>query len=1243
MGRPNRSRERRPAARKRSASTGKAKHIQENASFENGSIRAMFISPTTTKSRVKSQERTPTGQKISDQKKNIGPGLETTAENTFTDMNSNSISEIGDYSDESLKKGEKKSEAVYHSIEESRIGVHQSPSGRNLLKQLQTSLSPKMTEIKIDGDRRVSRYGRHQKQKENINYVPVELMKFVGKSPAKVKPKKDVAMIDSNIEPNVQQSEVKKEHVTNVEELGCSFPDETSADKELSPILPKLEDHQDNVLDVAEIDIIGINVSFGKINDETIFFDKHHLLDNDSAKGSSIDLDGDYRVGEIYWGAQTAKNVHWPCIVRMDPETNQIVRMRFNQREVHVAFFADRGRRGWIRETYIASFQGLADYCSRVDNYEYGKAVKSALKLALRNNWKVATQQAEEFNAIDIELRLEKFDLSVELERVRLAAARAAKGQGKQNKRARSPTPESPPYEVLPNQIKPPNDKTTKRVKLQQIPAGPSSSERFSNDAKQFRELACQVIVNFGRAFLLDDQNSDDKANILEQYARKIASLKSDGVNHQRSKRTVVLRKLAQIRNLCHMLDEFMAENNGENGDSVAVRIKKEKPTLEEEFIFQIDPKSITKGLPKGYVCCICEKPQSVVKCLKCQRHMHLHCITPDLLEQVKLQTMVDERRFNCNDCSGSEVKDVLVKKNCFVCNDELEETKNEAKCRCTGSLCNRQYHISCLRLFPQYAVINSGTIICPYHVCHTCVADDPRGKASNDKTALVRCIKCPSSYHPDLRCIPAGSEMLTTQQLICPKHSLDQTPLNVNWCFLCCKGGDLICCETCPNAIHQDCLPFQIPDGKYFCEECESGRLPLYNEIVIAKLGAFRWWPALILPPSEISDNLLQQQPSASSICVKFFQSHTVAWLNRKKMYLYQHDDSENLGTAKPGSLDKQYRIAMAEASKIYQTMQEMKSLTAPIVQKHKIPAPVYQKIKTNRYIAPLKQPQSDDDSNCYCRPDDEDPCGPTSSCINRTMMFECIPETCPAKNRCSNQRFAKRIYPSLEVRHFADKGYGLVAKETIARGSFVIEYVGEVINMDEFKRRIKEIQERKIINYYFLTVDPDMTIDAGTKGNVSRFINHSCEPNCETQKWIIGNTRVIGLFAIKDIHAGEELTFNYNLESLGNKKRVCLCGAAKCSGFIGEKYRSPKKDTNHSNSSGPPLLSIKKVGVNKAKQKKLFKVAGKTNKRKSDDDVLLVHQAEPETINLDDLDYTTISPTFVIKTEKIDNDIEA
>lgn len=80
---------------------------------------------------------------------------------------------------------------------------------------------------------------------------------------------------------------------------------------------------------------------------------------------------------------------------------------------------------------------------------------------------------------------------------------------------------------------------------------------------------------------------------------------------------------------------------------------------------------------------------------------------------------------------------------------------------------------------------------------------------------------------------------------------------------------------------------------------------------------------------------------------------------------------------------------------------------------------------------------------------------------------------------------------------------------------------------------------------------------IDAGPKGNVARFMNHCCQPNCETQKWTVNGETRVGLFATEDIAADAELTFNYNLECTGTEKKVCKCGAPNCSGFIGVKAK--------------------------------------------------------------------------------------
>ncbi len=66
---------------------------------------------------------------------------------------------------------------------------------------------------------------------------------------------------------------------------------------------------------------------------------------------------------------------------------------------------------------------------------------------------------------------------------------------------------------------------------------------------------------------------------------------------------------------------------------------------------------------------------------------------------------------------------------------------------------------------------------------------------------------------------------------------------------------------------------------------------------------------------------------------------------------------------------------------------------------------------------------------------------------------------------------------------------------------------------------------------------------------------MNHSCDPNCETQKWTVNGDTRVGLFAMKDIPVNTELVFNYNLVTQGNEMKPCFCGAENCSGFIGVK----------------------------------------------------------------------------------------
>jgi len=77
---------------------------------------------------------------------------------------------------------------------------------------------------------------------------------------------------------------------------------------------------------------------------------------------------------------------------------------------------------------------------------------------------------------------------------------------------------------------------------------------------------------------------------------------------------------------------------------------------------------------------------------------------------------------------------------------------------------------------------------------------------------------------------------------------------------------------------------------------------------------------------------------------------------------------------------------------------------------------------------------------------------------------------------------------------------------------------------------------------------------IDAGPRGNMARFINHSCDPNCYTEPWIVNGDKRIGIFSQRDIEKGEEFTYNYQFQQFGKGKTKCLCGAENCTGFLGK-----------------------------------------------------------------------------------------
>ena len=146
---------------------------------------------------------------------------------------------------------------------------------------------------------------------------------------------------------------------------------------------------------------------------------------------------------------------------------------------------------------------------------------------------------------------------------------------------------------------------------------------------------------------------------------------------------------------------------------------------------------------------------------------------------------------------------------------------------------------------------------------------------------------------------------------------------------------------------------------------------------------------------------------------------------------------------------------------------------------------------------------------------------------------------------------------------------GTGIVASQDIKKNTKIIQYIGEKINKKEGDRRSAE-RIKKYLNkknegsVYVFELNNKFDIDGSPLYNKARYINHSCDPNCEVD--IIENQ--IWIISIKKIKKGEELNYDYGypFDIDDYKDHICKCGSKKCIGYIisqddWSKYRKYKK----------------------------------------------------------------------------------
>ena len=143
-------------------------------------------------------------------------------------------------------------------------------------------------------------------------------------------------------------------------------------------------------------------------------------------------------------------------------------------------------------------------------------------------------------------------------------------------------------------------------------------------------------------------------------------------------------------------------------------------------------------------------------------------------------------------------------------------------------------------------------------------------------------------------------------------------------------------------------------------------------------------------------------------------------------------------------------------------------------------------------------------------------------------------------------------------EIRESPMQGLGAFAVQPIPAGLRLIEYAGQRLTPAEADARYPDVEGERHHTFLF-AIDDDVVIDAAFDGNSARFINHSCDPNCDA---VIDAGR-IWIDTIREVATGEELAYDYayvleERHSPAAKRRFpCHCGAVRCRRTILAKKR--------------------------------------------------------------------------------------
>ncbi|CAL8074345.1 unnamed protein product [Calicophoron daubneyi] len=411
-----------------------------------------------------------------------------------------------------------------------------------------------------------------------------------------------------------------------------------------------------------------------------------------------------------------------------------------------------------------------------------------------------------------------------------------------------------------------------------------------------------------------------------------------------------------------------------------------------------------------------------------------------------------------------------------------------------------------------------------------------------------------------------------------------------------------------------------ELAGDKFTCESCRRGLFPRYAQIIWAKIVQFRWWPCEIIHARNAPINILNMSHPEGTFPIHFLGSDEYQWISRGCVLPYEIGLKSTAAKDPNGtkSVDRAFSRALKRAPRAHQLYVNhvlrrglpLTSMHAPQLPEEELLPPASmdagvaipekldedQKVKAMANVSGIKnnyysgdwQPKVHETfapnvptTTCSCNSVSDgnvSECSIKSGCIHAQAHVECDSKICGFGTKdCGNRQFASLAITDEDDRFLVfrtvNRGFGLKTKIPLNRDVLAAEYVGEVIDVDEANRRLvdalgpsalanvtssrKEFQPISETYLARFSTDSPFVLDASKQGNLSRFINHSCEPNLVASCWLVDGLPRLGLFSTREISANEELTVNYiNAQFLSTglmgATSLCLCGADSCSSTL-------------------------------------------------------------------------------------------